>query len=237
MWILPHLDRLLETPDGDRVAYAASQDVGARYPQIPPEAFSKSVQLVRPDGSFVSGARAVFETLGWNLPALVPAADVAYGVIARHRGFIYWVTRLCFGKTVEPARFQVTQWLFLKALAVVYLIAFASLGVQVMGLLGADGIAPARAFLGQVGAGLGAARYFAVPQHRLLPAPNVEADGAECPSFETWSGCPGRAASESSHVGLARDAGDDVLHGRVERRRAGRCGRCSRSARSRPEAV
>jgi len=148
---------------GDRVAYAPSQEVGAQYPQIPPEAFSKSVQLVRPDGSFVSGSRAVFETLGWNLPALVPAADVAYGVIARHRGFFYWVTRLCFGKTVEPARFQATQWLFLKTLAVVYFIAFASLGVQVMGLLGANGIAPARAFLGQVGAGLGAARYYAVP--------------------------------------------------------------------------
>src|SRR6185436_8000274 len=91
---------------GDRVEYAASQDVGAQYPQIPPEAFKGSVQLVRPDGSFVSGAQAVFETLGWKLPALVPMANVAYGVIARHRSFFYWVTRICFGKQVEPARFQ-----------------------------------------------------------------------------------------------------------------------------------
>src|SRR6185436_5817562 len=95
----------------DRVAYAPSQEVGAQYPQIPPEAFAKSVQLVRSDGSFVGGAQAVFETLGWELPRLVPAADVAYRVIARHRTFFYWVTRLGFGRHVEPARFQLTQWL------------------------------------------------------------------------------------------------------------------------------
>jgi predicted DCC family thiol-disulfide oxidoreductase YuxK len=153
---------------GGRVAYAPSQDVGAQYPQIPPEAFADSVQLVRPDGSFVGGAQAVFETLGWErayreLPLLAPMAEAAYRVIARHRNFFYWVTRLCFGSRVEPARFQLTQSLFLRVLALVYLIAFASLGVQVKGLLGGDGIAPARAFLGQVGAGLGSARYFAVP--------------------------------------------------------------------------
>ena len=36
---------------GDRVDYASSQEVGAQYPQIQPQAFGESVQLVRPDGS------------------------------------------------------------------------------------------------------------------------------------------------------------------------------------------
>ena len=49
---------------GERIDYAPSQQVGGRFPQIPPEAFAEAVQLVRPDGSVASGARAVFETLG-----------------------------------------------------------------------------------------------------------------------------------------------------------------------------
>src|SRR5579871_5378714 len=49
---------------GDRIEYAPSQEAAERYPQIPQAAYSESVQLVRPDGSFVGGARAVFETLG-----------------------------------------------------------------------------------------------------------------------------------------------------------------------------
>ena len=163
---------------GDRVTYASSQEVGAQYPQIPSDAFAKSVQLVRPDGSFVGGARAVFETLGWErayreLPVLMPVAEAAYRCIARHRNFFYWVTRLCFGSQVEPARFQWTQWLFLRALAVVYLMAFASLGVQVKGLLGSQGIAPAGTFLARVGEGLSAERYFAAPTLFWLNADDV----------------------------------------------------------------
>jgi len=53
---------------GDRIEYLASQDVGDRFPQIPREAYAQSVQLVRPDGSVASGARAVFESLG-TLPS------------------------------------------------------------------------------------------------------------------------------------------------------------------------
>ncbi len=48
---------------GGRVAYAASQEVGALYPQIPAKNFSESVQLVLPGGEVFSGARAVFVTL------------------------------------------------------------------------------------------------------------------------------------------------------------------------------
>jgi predicted DCC family thiol-disulfide oxidoreductase YuxK len=48
---------------GGRVAYAASQEVGALHPQIPAENFSESVQLVLPGGEVLSGARAVFVTL------------------------------------------------------------------------------------------------------------------------------------------------------------------------------
>ena len=46
-----------------KVDYAASQEVGANFPEIPPERFSQSVQLAMPDGEVIAGARAVFVTL------------------------------------------------------------------------------------------------------------------------------------------------------------------------------
>ena len=114
---------------GDRIEYLASQDVGDRFPQIPPEAYSQSVQLVRPDGSVASGARAVFESLGKSrIYSWISApSELAYRIIARHRDFFYHVTRFTFGTRIEPTRFAATQWLFLRALALIYAVAFGSL--------------------------------------------------------------------------------------------------------------
>jgi len=154
---------------GDRVAFAPSQDVGDQYPQIPPKAFAESVQLVRPDGTVARGARAVFEALGMERTyessrGFAILTEWAYRIIARHRGFFYHVTRLTFGTHIEPARFASTQWLFLRLLAIVYAIAFASLGVQVDGLIGSRGILPAGDFLNAVAQSLsGPTRYMAMP--------------------------------------------------------------------------
>jgi lipase maturation factor 1 len=67
--------------------------------------------------------------------------------------------------TMTTAR---ANWLFLRILGIVYVIAFWSLSVQVIGLIGADGILPARAYMDS-------ARAFVVAEHigadrfRLLP--------------------------------------------------------------------
>jgi predicted DCC family thiol-disulfide oxidoreductase YuxK len=154
---------------GDRIEYASSQEVGGRFPQIPEAAFAQAVQLVRPDGSVASGARAVFETLGRervyeSWPRVARLSEAAYRWIAQHRSFFYWVTRLTFGTRIEPARFALTQWLFLRVLAAIYMVAFASLAVQVTGLLGQNGISPAHTFFERVGASsLGWMRFWAVP--------------------------------------------------------------------------
>jgi hypothetical protein len=134
---------------GDRIEYLASQDVGDRFPQISREAYRESVQLVRPDGSVASGARAVFETLGkQRLYGLISGpAELAYRFIARRRNFFYHLTRFSFGAKIEPARFDATQWLFIRALAVIYAIAFGSLAFQVTGLIGERGILPVTPFL------------------------------------------------------------------------------------------
>ena len=149
----------------DRIEYLASQDVGGRFPQIPPEAYAQSVQLVRPDGSVASGARAVFESLGKSrLYSWISApSESAYRIIARHRDFFYQVTRFTFGTRIEPTRFAATQWLFLRALALIYAIAFGSLTFQVIGLLGERGILPVAPFLASVARTDSTLRFVAVP--------------------------------------------------------------------------
>ena len=66
-----------------------------------------------------------------------------------------------------PASYLLSRWLFLRLLGVVYLIAFASLAVQVTGLVGEHGLLPARAFLERAALGLRGSGLPA-PAHRLL---------------------------------------------------------------------
>jgi len=137
------------------IDYASSQEVGERYPEISPEAFRKSVWLVLPDGRRFSGAEAVFHLMkhargtAWPLmlyrhvPGFASAADSVYQQIAKHRSFFYQATRVLWGTEVEPASPALTRSLFLRGLALVYFIAFASLIPQILGLIGEHGIVPA----------------------------------------------------------------------------------------------
>jgi predicted DCC family thiol-disulfide oxidoreductase YuxK len=150
---------------GDRIEYLASQDVGDRFPQIPSEAYSKSVQLVRPDGTVASGARAVFETLGKQrlYPWVAGPSELAYRIIAPRMNLFDQLTRITFGTRVEPALFAATQWLFLRALALIYAVAFGSLTFQVIGLYGARGILPIAPFLASIARTDSTLRFVAVP--------------------------------------------------------------------------
>jgi hypothetical protein len=153
---------------GDRVEYRTSQDAAPDYPQIDPKSFSKSVQLVRPDASVASGARAVFETLGMlktyqSSRVFASISEAAYRTIAAHRDIAYQLTRFTFGRRIEPARFFVTQFIFLRALAVIYAVAFASLATQISGLIGKRGILSLNDYLTAVTQGVGAARFYMLP--------------------------------------------------------------------------
>ncbi|MGD1091836.1 MAG: lipase maturation factor family protein [Bryobacteraceae bacterium] len=168
---------------GDRVDYAPSQEVAAQYPQIPASAFSEAVQLVRPDGSYVSGARAVYETLGMEKTyeasrLLAGLSEAVYGFVARHRNFFYQATRFTFGTHIEPARYEWTQWIFLRLLAIVYGIAFASLAVQVIGLMGADGILPIHEYLSAAAESVGRSRFLEVPTIFWISATDPVLHGA-----------------------------------------------------------
>jgi predicted DCC family thiol-disulfide oxidoreductase YuxK len=162
---------------GDRVEYAPSQEVAGEFPQIPRESFTKSVQLAMPSGEVLSGARAVCQLLtyatgkGWPLrlydgiPGLGPALELVYRFIAAHRGLSHWITVVLFGRRVRPASFRRIEWLFLRLLALIYLIAFVSLGVQVRGLIGSHGILPLGDYLDAAASAVGPWRAW-----RLLPS-------------------------------------------------------------------
>jgi predicted DCC family thiol-disulfide oxidoreductase YuxK len=47
---------------GQKVDYAPSQEVAARFPEIPQEAFAHAFQLVLPDGEVLEAAEAVLAT-------------------------------------------------------------------------------------------------------------------------------------------------------------------------------
>jgi hypothetical protein len=112
------------------------------------------VWLVLPDGRRFSGAEAVFHLMQYgrgstwplvlcrHVPGFAFLAEGAYRQIAQHRSFFYRATRLLWGKDIEPASFALSRSLFLRGLALVYFIAFASLIPQILGLIGEHGIVP-----------------------------------------------------------------------------------------------
>jgi len=160
---------------GDRVDYETSLAAGDRFPEIPKEAFTRSVQLVEPEGRVYRGAEAVFRALAhapgkggplWcyeHLPGVAPIAESAYAAVAGHRKFFSTVTRFLWGNDVTPPTYETSRSIFTRLLAATYLIAFVSLWVQIEGLAGSLGILPAAPFLEAVRAKLGGAGYFLYP--------------------------------------------------------------------------
>ncbi|HLX95061.1 MAG TPA: lipase maturation factor family protein [Verrucomicrobiae bacterium] len=146
---------------GASVDYLPAQDpnIGTRFPEIPREQFDTAVQLIESDGTVYSGAEAVFRTLAhgshrqwpWRTyessPAFADITEWAYRLVATHRAFFSLLTRWFWGRHVEPPAQVLTRWVFLRALAVIYLVAFVSLWTQIDGLIGHNGILPTDQFM------------------------------------------------------------------------------------------
>ncbi len=160
---------------GDQVDYVPFQTAADRFPQIPRQDFESAVHFIGPDGSVSKGAHAVFKALacvpryqrllGWyeRVPGVAPLTERIYRLIAAHRDFFYWVTRLLWSKQLQPATFDLSRWLFLKALGVVYFFAFLSFALQATGLIGSNGILPAGEYLSQVQGHFGPQSYLLAP--------------------------------------------------------------------------
>lgn len=160
---------------GDKIEYAAYQEVGGQFPQISKKRFEESIQLVQPDGTVYSGARAVFQSLAVNpsyawlfwlyqkLPLFRWASEGFYEFVAKNRIFFSKLTKLFLGKSPKPPTYFLTRRIFFVWLGLTYLMAFASLGSQMAGLYGVHGILPVSSYLESAQKILGSESF------RLLP--------------------------------------------------------------------
>ncbi|HEV2021183.1 MAG TPA: lipase maturation factor family protein [Terriglobales bacterium] len=199
---------------GERVEYVSFQEIGERFPRIPREDFAAAVQLMLPGGEARSGAHAAFTLLAslpgkrWMLwmyervPLAGLLAEAFYGWVARHRPLALRATKLLWGTPLEPESVVLVEWLFLKALAVIYAIAFASLAVQVTGLVGSRGVEPLADFLPRAREVLGTSAYLDFPTIFWLSASDT-ALRAAC-----WAGV---GLSALLFFGIARRAVCAVL--------------------------
>ena len=158
-----------------RVDYEPFQTAADKYLEIPRAEFEKAAQFIETDGRIFRGAEAVYRSLAYsrhhrflarlydNVPGVAPISEGVYSFIARHRTFASKVTHLLWGKDVRPPTYFAARRLFLRALGVIYLIAFVSLWVQVDGLIGANGILPVSQFLPAAQEQIGSRAHFYLP--------------------------------------------------------------------------
>lgn len=168
---------------GDSLEYIPSQEIGDRFPTLDRTALKSAVYLVTSDGSVCRGAHAVFQSLApvsvryrlllWlytRIALFRVVTDAVYDWIASHRDFAYRATVLIFGKPIRPKTWHITGFLFLRLLGLTYFFAFASLRPQIVGLVGAHGLAPVAAVLGAIHAHYGLRAYSLVPSIAWLNA-------------------------------------------------------------------
>jgi predicted DCC family thiol-disulfide oxidoreductase YuxK len=169
---------------GDAVDFQPYQDVAGRYPGFIPGEFTGAIQLLTPAGQRYSGAEAAFRVLAAGgrtaalncyrfIPGYSRLSEVVYRFVSRHRAGAYRLARLCWGRERYPAQYHFVSWLFLRALALIYLCAFASFGLQAEGLVGSQGILPLQADLKEMAAHYGSSAYWLFPSVFWLDASNT----------------------------------------------------------------
>jgi hypothetical protein len=81
---------------------------------------------------------------------------------------------------LELPRYDLVAWLFLRGLGLIYLAAFVSVALQILGLVGSDGILPLGEYLDTAHAGWGTDAYWRLPtQNTVSPSTNT-ARGRPC---------------------------------------------------------
>jgi predicted DCC family thiol-disulfide oxidoreductase YuxK len=131
------------------------QEARHEFPEIPEAACASSVQLIKSDGTVVSGAEAairfwstssifgrIARTMYRGLPGFSQASEAGYRVIAASRPAASAIVRLMWGGDMFRPGFRVSGDLFLRLLGLIYAAAFLSLVVQIQGLIGNQGILP-----------------------------------------------------------------------------------------------
>jgi len=170
LWI----ERWREITAGE-VDYATYEQAAHQFPEISVEQFKRAMAFIEPAGEVFFAAEAVYRSLryrssrrwlAWSydhLPGFAAISEIAYKVIARHRGLGSTFTRLLWGKDARPPTYSWARRWFLRALGLTYLIAFVSLWVQIDGLVGSNGVSPLNQFLPAVYERFGRSAYSLLP--------------------------------------------------------------------------
>jgi predicted DCC family thiol-disulfide oxidoreductase YuxK len=160
---------------GERIRYVPYQDVADGYPDVPVEEFARAIQLFEADGRHYRAAEAAFRVLAhapgkatglWlyrHLPGFARLSEAVYTLVAHHREAAYRLSRLFWGAERYPPTYRFVSWLFLRLLGLTFLTAFLSIGHQIIGLIGSDGILPVPEKLASLTAAHGAWRYWFAP--------------------------------------------------------------------------
>jgi len=167
---------------GDAVTYLPFQDesIAARFPEIPREDFAQAVHLILPDGSVCRGAEAVFRSLAeagkerWlhrlyqRFSAFAEMAELVYEEVATHRTFLSKLDQIYSGPGFMPLSYVRVRFIFLRGMALIYLIAFVSLWGQIEGLVGSRGIVPAHSLIETLKV-TAANHHVGLDRYRLVP--------------------------------------------------------------------
>ncbi len=151
----------------DRISYTPFQQVAEQFPGIPREQFARTAHLIDRRGDIHRGASAIFRAMAygrrtwwplllyWCMPGFARLTELGYRLVANNRyelsGLVGWLS----GSSETPRTHFLTRWLFVRLLGVIYMIAFLSLGVQILGLVGSHGMLPATDHLDQLRARFG----------------------------------------------------------------------------------
>src|SRR5438132_1226036 len=99
------------------------------------------------------------ENLTGSKGAKIARMEALERLVAQVDSWSQWLVGSADGRST----YALTRWVFLRALGVIYLIAFVSLWVQVKGLLGTQGILPAQQYLQVLRGYVGPERYRLAP--------------------------------------------------------------------------
>jgi hypothetical protein len=159
---------------GDSLEYLPYQAASERFPEVSIEDCRKAVQFITPEGRF-PGAEGVcrflagvpgYRWLYWcyrYVPGFAALAGIIYRFIANHRSPAWRFTRALWGEHIERSTYYTASELFSRVIAIIYAVAFMSFGLQVRGLVGSEGILPAREFLDAVHQQLGGTAWWRLP--------------------------------------------------------------------------
>ena len=98
-----------------------------------------------------------------RVPGFAAACEWGYAYLARRRGLLDRATKILWGPALEAERYALVSWVFLRLFGAIYVAAFASLGVQILGLVGHAGILPLGEYLEAAHGALGDRAYWLLP--------------------------------------------------------------------------